>query len=92
MKQANEVFRAGDWEWNYYWRTNPNVTAYIQTVEGLFIGEIVRGLQSVQDGTNTYKYVHDFVHDGDIGPICGALGITSLRWPAMASNLALELW
>lgn len=91
--QADEVFRAGDWEWNYYWRANPNVTEYIQTVEGLFIQEIVQRMISVRDGSSGgVKWVHDFIHDGDIGPICGALGIESLRWPGMGSNLAFELW
>lgn len=92
MQEADEVFRAGDWEWNYYWRSYSNATTYIQTVEGLFIGEILQRFASVQAGKNTVKYEHDFVHDGDIGPIAGALGIQSLRWPGMGSNIAFELW
>lgn len=89
---ANEAFRAGDWEWNYYWRTNPYVTKYIQVVEGLFIGEILARFQAVQNGTSSVDYSHIFVHDGDIGPILGSLGIKALRWPAMASNIAFEIW
>jgi acid phosphatase len=92
MEMAEEAFRAGDWEWNYYWRANPYVTKYIQVVEGLFIGEIVAHLQAVLDGSSTLDYSHVFVHDGDIGPILGALGINALRWPAMASNVAFEVW
>lgn len=92
MDQADEVFRAGDWEWNYYWRANPNATLYIQLIEGLFIGEILDGLQQVANGTSPYSYRHVFVHDGDIGPILGALGINVLRWPGMASNIAFEVW
>lgn len=91
-EMAEEVFRAGDWEWNYYWRTNPDVVKYIQAVEGLFIGEIVSRLQAVQDGKTSRDYSHIFIHDGDIGPILGALGIEALRWPAMASNIAFEVW
>lgn len=90
---ANEVFRAGDWEWNYYWRTNVYVEKYIQVVEGLFIGEIVSRLESVANGTiQEGKYSHVFVHDGDIGPVAGALGVESLRWPGMGSNIAFEIW
>ncbi|KAI2785969.1 hypothetical protein POX_h09734 [Penicillium oxalicum] len=92
MEMAAEVFRAGDWEWNYYWRTNPYVTKYIQVVEGLFIGEIVSHLQDVMDGTSSRDYSHIFIHDGDIGPVLGALGIKALRWPAMGSNIAFEVW
>ncbi|RDW61661.1 histidine acid phosphatase [Coleophoma crateriformis] len=92
MAQAEEVFRAGDWEWNYWWRNNANVTEYIQMVEGPFIGEILAHFEAVLAGNSTLKYSHDFVHDGDVGPILGALGITQLRWPAMGSNVAFEIW
>ncbi|KAJ5222945.1 uncharacterized protein N7469_009185 [Penicillium citrinum] len=92
MKMAQEVFRAGDWEWNYYWRANEYAIKYIQLVEGLFIGEIVADLKTVQDGTNSIDYRHTFIHDGDIGPILGALGINALRWPGMAANIAFEVW
>lgn len=91
-QMAEEVFRAGDWEWNYYWRTNPYAVKYIQAVEGLFIGEIVARLKAVRDGTSSLDYAHIFIHDGDIGPILGSLGIDILRWPAMASNIAFEIW
>ncbi|KAJ6086367.1 hypothetical protein N7486_010648 [Penicillium sp. IBT 16267x] len=92
MEMAEEVFRAGDWEWNYYWRTNAYVKKYIQVVEGLFISEIITRLQAVLDGNSSLDYSHIFIHDGDIGPILGALGINALRWPAMASNIAFEIW
>ncbi|KAJ5135777.1 Histidine phosphatase superfamily clade-2 [Penicillium bovifimosum] len=92
MQMAEEVFRAGDWEWNYYWRTNPDVVKYIQVVEGLFIGEIISRLQAVQDGSPSVDYSHIFIHDGDIGPILGSLGIEALRWPGMAANIAFEVW
>ncbi|KAJ5933633.1 hypothetical protein N7454_005962 [Penicillium verhagenii] len=92
MEMAEEVFRAGDWEWNYYWRTNPDVVKYIQVVEGLFIGEIVTHLQAVLNGKSTLDYSHIFIHDGDLGPVLGALGINALRWPAMGSNIAFEIW
>ncbi|KAF7927289.1 uncharacterized protein EAE97_009964 [Botrytis byssoidea] len=92
-EMADEVFRAGDWEWNYYWRANPYAQKYIQVVEGLFIGEIVSRLESVANGTiQGGKYSHTFVHDGDIGPVAGALGINALRWPGMGSNIAVEIW
>lgn len=92
MNQAEEVFRGGDWEWNYWYRTNPQAKLYIQTVEGPFIADIIRRLRAVQNGTSEIKYEHDFLHDNDVGPIAGALGINALRWPGMASNIAFEVW
>lgn len=91
-EQAYEVFRAGDWEWNYYWRENGNATRYIQLVQGLFIGEMVGHFEAVLNGTSGTAYRHIFVHDGDIGLVAGALGIKALRWPGMASNIAFEIW
>lgn len=90
--QAEEVFRAGDWEWNYYWRNNPNVVEYIQLVQGLFIGEILTHFQEVAAKKTSTVYSHTFIHDNDLGPVLGALGINQLRWPAMASNIAFEIW
>lgn len=89
--QADEVFRAGDWEWNYYWREYANSTLYIQLTEGLFIGEILAQIEGVVNGTSPLKVAHTFVHDGDVGPIAGALGINQLRWPGMGSNIAMEI-
>ncbi|KAF9081198.1 hypothetical protein BGX29_004691, partial [Mortierella sp. GBA35] len=92
VEQAEEVFRAGDWEWQFYWRRSPQVIQYIQAVGGLFIGEIVGRLQAVLDGKQEYVYAHTFLHDNDLGPILGAFGIDIMRWPAMGSNIAIEIW
>ncbi|KAL3476644.1 histidine phosphatase superfamily [Aspergillus californicus] len=91
-QQAYEVFRAGDWMYNYWWRTNPKVTEYIQVIEGMFIAEIVRKFEAVQDRRSEVVYSHTFAHDGDIAPMLGALGIRALRWPGMGSNVAFEIW
>ncbi|OJJ45175.1 hypothetical protein ASPZODRAFT_168230 [Penicilliopsis zonata CBS 506.65] len=92
--QAEEIFRAGDWMWDYWYRASANATSYITLLEGLFIGEIVNRLQAVADskGEQTLQYSHNFIHDGDIGPVLGALGIKALRWPGMGSNIAFEIW
>lgn len=90
-RQANDVFRAGDWMYNYWYRKSPDSMAYIQMTEGLFIGELVRSFEDVTRGSEVL-YRHVFAHDGDIAPMLGALGIRALRWPGMGSNLAFEIW
>ncbi|KAL4862134.1 hypothetical protein BDV12DRAFT_179288 [Aspergillus spectabilis] len=90
--QAYQAFRAGDWMYNYWWRRNPNVTEYIQSIEGMFIAEMVRKFEAVAERKSDVVYSHTFAHDGDIAPLLGALGIRALRWPGMGSNLAFELW
>ncbi|KAL4967056.1 histidine phosphatase family protein [Aspergillus stella-maris] len=91
-EEAYTVFRAGDWMYNYWWRTNPLVTEYITVIEGMFIRELVRKFEAVRDGKEEAVYNHVFAHDGDIAPLLGALGIRALRWPGMASNVAFEIW
>ena len=91
-EQAEEVFRAGDWEWNYWFGADNDRTDYIQTVEGLFVGEIITRLEQVRNGTQSIDYAHVFVHDNDVGPILGALGTNVMRWPALGSNVAFEVW
>ena len=84
--------KLGDWEWNYYWVAQPNKTLYITAVAGLFISEILSHFDQAVAGNLPLKLSYTFAHDGDIGPVLGALGIHSLRWPGMGSNLAMELW
>lgn len=90
--EAHEVFRAADWEWNYWWRQNQNASRYIQLTEGLFLKEIAVRLKSTSQETLGRVYTHSFVHDGDLGPVLGAMGIQRLRWPGMGSNMAFEVW
>lgn len=89
---AYEVFRAGDWEWNYWWRRNQDAMKYIALTEGLFLGEVADRLDRVSEDALSQVYTHSFVHDGDLGPILGSLGIRQLRWPGMGSNIAFEVW
>ncbi|KAJ5288887.1 hypothetical protein N7478_001917 [Penicillium angulare] len=91
-EDAYAVFRAGDWEWNYWWHRNQNASQYIQLTEGLFLQEIVSRLEAIEGRKLERAYTHNFLHDGDLGPILGALNIQQLRWPGMGSNIAFEVW
>jgi 2-phosphoxylose phosphatase len=82
----------GDWEWDFYFVKQPNKTLYITATEGLFIAEILEHFEQATMGVLPLKLSHTFAHDNDMGPLLGALGIQSLRWPAMGSNIAMELW
>jgi hypothetical protein len=90
--EAYDIFRTSDWEWNYWWRRHPSSARYIQLTAGLFIGEILGRLGAAGRGESSLVYSHNFVHDGDIGPVLGALGVQALRWPGMGSNIAFEVW
>ena len=58
---------------------------------GPFIAEIIAHIKKAAEG-KAQRYSHLFMHDGDIAPLAASLGIKTLRWPGMASNIALELW
>lgn len=92
QSDAYEVFRAGDWEWNYWWRRSQSAKQYIALTEGLFLQEIANRLKLISQDALSRVYTHNFVHDGDLGPALGALGIQQLRWPGMGSNIAFEVW
>lgn len=92
QRDAYEVFRAGDWEWNHWWRRSQDAKQYITLTEGLFLQEIAHRLKLVSEDALPRVYTHNFVHDGDLGPTLGALGIQQLRWPGMGSNIAFEVW
>lgn len=92
QSDAHEVFRAGDWEWNYWWRRSQDAKQYIALAEGLFLQEIANRLKMVSQDDLGRVYTHNFVHDGDLGPALGAFGIQQLRWPGMGSNIAIEVW
>lgn len=91
-EEANKVFAAGDWEYNYYWVERENVTEAIQLTSGLFISDLISKVKDIASDNSELKYAHFFMHDGDLGPLAGSLGIKTLRWPGMASNIAVELW
>lgn len=90
--EANQVFAAGDWEYNYYWVDRENVTEAIQLTSGLLIRDLIAQVQQIASPKSELQYAHLFLHDGDLGPLAGSLGIQTLRWPGMASNLAVEVW
>lgn len=91
-QDANKVFAAGDWEYNYNWVERENVTEAIRLTKGLMISDLISQLKQIASNKSKLQYVHLFMHDGDIGPLAGSLGIKTLRWPGMASNIAVELW
>ena len=88
---ARKVFAAGDWMYNYKWIESTHAKTVIKLTSGLMIGEIIDHLKNVSSGSAA-TYSHLFMHDGDIAPLAASLGIKTLRWPGMASNIAIETW
>lgn len=90
--EARQTFAAGDWMYNYLWVRQKYAKELIRLTSGLLIRDTLRQLREIASGHSKRSYVHLFMHDGDIAPLAASLGIQTLRWPGMGSNIALELW
>lgn len=88
---ARKVFAAGDWMYNYKWVASKHAPTVVRYTVGPFIAEIIAHIKKAAAG-KAQRYSHLFMHDGDIAPLAASLGIKTLRWPGMASNIAIELW
>ncbi|KAK7207489.1 histidine phosphatase superfamily [Myxozyma melibiosi] len=92
QEMAEQVFRLGDYEYNYIFRQAANSTVYGATHYGAFIAELVAHLKGKLDGTRSSIYRHNVAHDGSLSSLLAALQIDFLRWPGMGSEVVFELW
>ncbi|KAK9465795.1 histidine phosphatase superfamily [Lipomyces arxii] len=92
MTDAEQVFRLGDYEYNYIFRQATNSTLYSAMHYGAFIAELMARMKGKVAGTESAIYVHNVGHDGSVAPLLGALQINYLRWPGMGSEVTFELW
>ncbi|KAG7750159.1 hypothetical protein KL912_000719 [Ogataea haglerorum] len=90
--QAEQIFRLGDFEYNYQFRIHENSTLYAATSYGAYFNELKHRLLQKTDGSSSLKYSHNVAHDGSIARILGFLQIDYLRWPGMGSEIVFELY
>ncbi|KAG7842914.1 hypothetical protein KL942_000010 [Ogataea angusta] len=90
--QAEQIFRLGDFEYNYKYRIHENSTLYAATSYGAYFNELKHRLLEKTTGATSLKYSHNVAHDGSIARILGFLQIDYLRWPGMGSEVVLELY
>ncbi|KAF3990179.1 hypothetical protein FT663_02190 [Candidozyma haemuli var. vulneris] len=91
-KQAEQVFRLGDHEYNYQYREAPQSTLYSVAKYGIFLQKVLQHLNEAASGSSEVIYRHNIAHDGSISPLLGALQIDYLRWPGMGAEVVFELW
>lgn len=91
-KQAFQVFRLGDYEYNYLYRESVNSTLYSTSRYGAWLVGLQKHLADAKNQTGTVKYRHNVAHDGSISPLLGALQIEYMRWPGMGAEVVFELW
>ncbi|KZT03230.1 phosphoglycerate mutase-like protein [Laetiporus sulphureus 93-53] len=92
---ASRVFAIGDFEYNYIWNAAEGAANYTQLTFGVFFIELARNFKSFRVGGETHKLVFYVGHDGTMIRLASLLGlgkIAPLRWPAMGSEIIMEVW
>ncbi|EIW81638.1 phosphoglycerate mutase-like protein [Coniophora puteana RWD-64-598 SS2] len=94
-EDAMRVFALGDWEYNYIWNAAENASEYTRLTFGVMFKELADNLKRFQAGKETYKLRLYIGHDGSMIRLASGLGLganTPLRWPAMGSEVHIEVW
>jgi hypothetical protein len=93
QSQANEVFRLGEYEYNYLYRSaGPQTLEYARRSYGIWIAEIADHFRSAQNGSDSVIYRHDVAHDGSIARLLAILQIQEMVWPGMGSEVVFEVY
>ncbi|KIN93474.1 hypothetical protein M404DRAFT_171145 [Pisolithus tinctorius Marx 270] len=99
QEDAKMVFSIGDWEYNYIFNDAPQASQYVKLTFGVFFAELADTLRHVHvvgvQGRPKHK-LHMYVgHDGSMVRLAAGLGLgraNGLRWPAMGSEIVMEVW
>ncbi|TFY78410.1 hypothetical protein EWM64_g5599 [Hericium alpestre] len=92
---ADTVHAIGDFEYNYIWNTAENATAYNQLTFGVMFGELAQNMVDFAAGRESHKLRFYVGHDGSMIRLASGLGLgkaAPLRWPAMGSEVVMEVW
>ncbi|KAI5199327.1 hypothetical protein AUEXF2481DRAFT_65049 [Aureobasidium subglaciale EXF-2481] len=91
--QANEVFRLGEYEYNYLYRSaGPQTLEYARRSYGIWVAELADHLRAAQNCSSSVIYRHDVAHDGSISRLLALLQIQEMVWPGMGSEVIFELY
>ena len=102
---ANRVFRLGEWEYSFTYRSSPFSLTYSTARFGVFLAELAQhirdcipslassssSLPSSAPASNI-RYRHNVAHDGSVAPLLGMLQVEEMVWPGMGAELAFEVW
>ena len=91
--QADEVFRLGEYEYDFLYRSAGNWTLPAAVASyGVYVAELASNLRAATAGTSAVKYRHNVGHDGSISRLLAILQVEVIVWPGMGSELVFELF
>lgn len=93
-QQAAQVFRLGEWEYNYIYRAGGAVSLKASAASyGVWIAELASHLRKVRDGqAGNRVYRHNIAHDGSLSRLLSVLQIEEMVWPGMGAEVVFELY
>ena len=90
---ADEVFRLGEYEYDFLYRSAGAWTLQAAVASyGVYIAELASNLRTAASGTSDVKYRHNVAHDGSISRLLAILQVDVMVWPGMGSELVFELF
>ena len=79
---------------SYIWNAAENATAYNQLTIGVFLQELAQNFRLFRNGDERFKLRFYVGHDGTMVRVASALGfgkLAPLRWPALGSEIVMEV-
>ncbi|KII94408.1 hypothetical protein PLICRDRAFT_101602 [Plicaturopsis crispa FD-325 SS-3] len=92
QEDADTVHALGDFEYNYIWNAAVNASDYNQLTFGVMFSELASNFKSFKAGAENVKVRFYVGHDGSLVRLAAGLKATPLRWPAMGSEIVMEVW
>jgi hypothetical protein len=89
---ADTVYRLGQYEYAYIYRSAPQSLAYSVARYGVWIAELAQHIREAIFGLNTVLYRHSVAHDGSISAILSILQVDVMVWPGMGAELVFEVY
>ena len=90
--QADTVYRLGQWESAYLWRTSKESLRRSVATFGAWVDEFLQRVQLVEAGLSTLKYFHSVAHDGSISRLSALLQLERMVWPGMGAEIVFEIY
>ncbi|WPH01900.1 Hypothetical protein R9X50_00475400 [Acrodontium crateriforme] len=96
LKEADEVFRLGEYEYSFIYRDAPQSLSAARGSYGVWIAELSSNLKEAMGSssysTSSIRYRHNVAHDGSISRILSILQLSHMVWPGMGSEIVFELY
>ena len=90
--EANEVFRLGEYEYDFQYRSASWTLQAAVAHYGVYIAELASNIRASIAGTSPVKYRHNVAHDGSISPLLSILQVDVMVWPGMGAEVVFEVF